>query len=172
MDGEILPPRTANEPNVTFTMQVPKSLADELARRAAAFGLSRNQYLRIVSEAALRDPSPLVVYGSGGQVQPAVPMELTKEAYEFLLSAVPDMLAHERRQKGEPAPASLQLPEPPQNLKQSDLWSLFEEERDQILLHKYYESQKCGHDIGMEAALRNWLQEHHDKWKDSLPRKD
>jgi len=162
--------RTADE-NVSFLVQVPKTLAEDLARRAAAFKLSRNQFVRIVSEAALRDPRPLIVYSK--EQEPATePIELTREAYQFLLSAIPEMLEFERRTRTRGTPDPVEIPKPSKAATRSELWDLFEEERLEILTHKYYESQKYGRDIGMEAALRDWLQKHHDKWADHHKPKD
>jgi hypothetical protein len=92
------------------------------------------------------------------------PIELTRKAYEFLLSAVPEMMEFERRTKGGGKPSEVEIPKPTRAARRSELWELFEAERGEILKHKYLESEKYGRDIGMEAALRDWLQKHHDKW--------
>jgi hypothetical protein len=76
------------------------------ANHAAAFSLSRNQFVRIVSEAALRDPRPLIVYAND-QESATEPIELTRKAYEFLLSAVPEMMEFERRKKAGGKPSVL-----------------------------------------------------------------
>lgn len=46
--------------------------------------------------------------------------------------------------------------------------SLFREylaEREEILRHKWIESEKAGHDIGHEAALVDWIIHHRLKWR-------
>jgi len=48
--------------------------------------------------------------------------------------------------------------------------SLYEEflsERDEILRHKWIESERVGHDIGFEKALLDWLINHQADWRAS-----
>lgn len=40
-------------------------------------------------------------------------------------------------------------------------------ERIEVLKHKWLESEKVGHDIGMETAQKSWKKEHAKKWKAS-----
>ena len=40
-------------------------------------------------------------------------------------------------------------------------------ERIEILKHKWLESEKAGHDIGMETAKESWKKDHAKKWKAS-----
>jgi hypothetical protein len=40
-------------------------------------------------------------------------------------------------------------------------------ERIEVLKHKWLESEKAGHDIGMETAQKSWKKEHAKKWKAS-----
>jgi hypothetical protein len=37
--------------------------------------------------------------------------------------------------------------------------------RDEILKHKWIESEKAKQDIGFEQALLDWLSKHHGQWK-------
>lgn len=37
-------------------------------------------------------------------------------------------------------------------------------ERDEILRHKWLESEKAGHDIGFEKALLDWVIRHRSCW--------
>jgi hypothetical protein len=46
----------------------------------------------------------------------------------------------------------------------SSLYREFLAERDEILRHKWYESEKAGHDIGFENALASWVVHHRAKW--------
>ncbi|HWN97170.1 MAG TPA: DUF4032 domain-containing protein [Methylomirabilota bacterium] len=41
----------------------------------------------------------------------------------------------------------------------------FQAERDEILRHKWYESEKAGYDIGFERALTDWIIKHRAKWR-------
>ena len=40
-------------------------------------------------------------------------------------------------------------------------------ERIEILKHKWLESEKAGHDIGMKTAQKSWSKNHAKKWKAS-----
>lgn len=40
-------------------------------------------------------------------------------------------------------------------------------ERIEVLKHKWLESEKAGHDVGMESAKKSWKKNHAKKWKAS-----
>ena len=50
-------------------------------------------------------------------------------------------------------------------LKNSSLYREFQAEREEILKHKWIESEKAGHDIGFERALTDWIIKHRSKWR-------
>ena len=50
-------------------------------------------------------------------------------------------------------------------LKNSSLYREFQAEREEILKHKWIESEKAGHDIGFEQALTDWIVRHRSKWR-------
>ncbi len=50
-------------------------------------------------------------------------------------------------------------------LKSSSLYREFQAEREEILKHKWIESEKAGHDIGFEQALTDWIVRHRSKWR-------
>ena len=50
-------------------------------------------------------------------------------------------------------------------LKNSTLYREFQAEREEILKHKWIESEKAGHDIGFERALTDWIVKHRSKWR-------
>jgi hypothetical protein len=52
-------------------------------------------------------------------------------------------------------------------LKNSTLYKEFQAERDEILKHKWIESEKVGYDIGFERALTDWIIKHRSKWRKS-----
>jgi hypothetical protein len=56
---------------------------------------------------------------------------------------------------------------PPANdlLKNSTLYREFQAERQEILRHKWIESEKAGHDIGFERALTDWIIKHRSTWR-------
>ena len=52
-------------------------------------------------------------------------------------------------------------------LKNSSLYREFQAEREEILRHKWIESEKAGHDIGFERALTDWIIKHRSAWRKS-----
>ena len=49
--------------------------------------------------------------------------------------------------------------------KRSSLYQEFLAERDEILRHKWLESEKVGEDIGFERALLDWIRKHRQNWR-------
>ncbi len=49
--------------------------------------------------------------------------------------------------------------------KRSSLYQEFLAERDEILKHKWLESEKVGQDIGFERALLDWIRKHRECWR-------
>lgn len=47
----------------------------------------------------------------------------------------------------------------------SSVYKEFLAERNEILKHKWIESEKAGNDIGFEKALLDWIQKHRSKWR-------
>jgi hypothetical protein len=52
-------------------------------------------------------------------------------------------------------------------VKNSSLYREFQAEREEILKHKWIESEKAGYDIGFEQALTDWIVKHRSKWRKS-----
>ncbi len=52
-------------------------------------------------------------------------------------------------------------------VKNSSLYREFQAEREEILRHKWLESEKVGFDIGFEKALTDWIVRHRSKWRKS-----
>jgi len=50
-------------------------------------------------------------------------------------------------------------------VKQSLLYQEFQAEHEEILRHKWYESEKRGHDIGFELAQVDWRIKYGSKWR-------
>jgi hypothetical protein len=50
-------------------------------------------------------------------------------------------------------------------LKNSSLYREFQAEREEILRHKWLESEKAGKDIGFEHALTDWIIKHRSAWR-------
>jgi len=52
-----------------------------------------------------------------------------------------------------------------QFVKNSVLYKEFLAEREEILKHKWIESEKAGADIGFEKALLDWIVRHRSNWR-------
>jgi hypothetical protein len=52
-------------------------------------------------------------------------------------------------------------------LRNSSLYREFQSEREEILKHKWIESEKAGRDIGFGGALTDWIIKHRSKWRRS-----
>ena len=50
-------------------------------------------------------------------------------------------------------------------VKQSSLYQEFLAEREEILKHKWIESERLGYDIGFERALLDWIRKHRESWR-------
>jgi len=55
-------------------------------------------------------------------------------------------------------------------VKNSVLYREFLAEREEILIHKWIESEKAGHDIGFERALLDWIVKHRSAWRENRRR--
>lgn len=63
-------------------------------------------------------------------------------------------------------PSPLHQSEPSRDfVKQSSLYQEFLAEREEILRHKWIESERLGYDIGFERALLDWIRKHRDAWR-------
>jgi hypothetical protein len=49
----------------------------------------------------------------------------------------------------------------------SSVYQYFLAEREEILKHKWIESEKVGKDIGFERALMDWIYNHRTAWRES-----
>jgi len=58
-----------------------------------------------------------------------------------------------------------QLNEDLRMLKNSLLYKEFVSEREEILRHKWIESEKAGQDIGFEKALLDWVIKYRSTWR-------
>ena len=57
-------------------------------------------------------------------------------------------------------------PQESQFVKNSVLYKEFLAEREEILKHKWIESEKAGKDIGFEKALLDWIVKHRSQWRE------
>jgi len=58
-----------------------------------------------------------------------------------------------------------QLNDPCEFVKHSSLYQEFLAERDEILRHKSLESERFGHDIGINRSIINWIRKHRACWR-------
>jgi hypothetical protein len=45
------------------------------------------------------------------------------------------------------------------------IYKEFIDERDEILKHKWLESEKSGYDIGFDKAIVDWIINHRNNWR-------
>ena len=57
-------------------------------------------------------------------------------------------------------------------LRNSVLYKEFLAEREEILKHKWIESEKAGSDIGFEKALLDWIVKHRSNWRERRMREN
>ena len=50
-------------------------------------------------------------------------------------------------------------------LRKSLLYKELREEHEEVLRHKWLESEKAGHDIGFEQALIDWIVKYRSVWR-------
>jgi len=61
--------------------------------------------------------------------------------------------------------SSAYRPEAGDLLARSSLYREFLAEREEILRHKWCESEKAGHDVGFDDALVSWVVHHRARWR-------
>lgn len=140
--------KTRSPDQTAICISISKELLAQIDARAGSLNLPRSQYLALLALDDVVRGGPLAIPAA----PPPNPIDLERETYEFLLVAIPalDRLA-------DPAP------EPPENIDPK-FWAFFLRERKEILDYKWIQSQKEGRDIGMERAIREWLQKHFALW--------
>jgi hypothetical protein len=55
-------------------------------------------------------------------------------------------------------------------VRNSVLYKEFLAEREEILRHKWIESEKAGYDIGFERALLDWILKYRSAWREKRQR--
>ena len=69
------------------------------------------------------------------------------------------------RRRKDSATDSVEMP-----IQRSNVYQEFLAEREEVLKHKWLESEKVGHDIGYERALLDWIMNHREKWRSARRR--
>ena len=80
---------------------------------------------------------------------------LVHSVTRFLIETRPELLKTDYHMSGDDL------------LRSSTLYREFQAERDEILKHKWLESEKAGCDIGFETALTDWIIKHRSNWRRS-----
>ena len=57
-------------------------------------------------------------------------------------------------------------------IRYSSLYKEFQAEREEILRHKWIESEKVGRDIPFENALTDWILKHRSKYRSNRAKTD
>ena len=50
----------------------------------------------------------------------------------------------------------------------SSVYQYYKKELNEILKHKWIESEKAGRDIGFNRALIDWVSKHRNAWRESI----
>jgi hypothetical protein len=153
-------PKERSPDQTAISVSIRKDLLAMIDARADSLNMTRSQYLAVLAQHDLSKGGRIVLQPPDpGKPQP--PVDLPKETLEFLLCAIPAFDEYERSRKSAPLPGG--EPEPPDTVD-NNFWSFFLQQREEILKYKWIESEKAGRDIGIEAAIREWLQKHFTLW--------
>lgn len=57
------------------------------------------------------------------------------------------------------------------HVQSSELYKEFQAEKEEIMRHKWIESEKAGYDIGFERALTDWRIKYRTKWLEARMKK-
>jgi hypothetical protein len=146
---------------VTISVVLSRKHLEDINARVASFGsnVSRSQYIALVTERDIRRGGPLPIFEKDDKQGETI--ELSPAAYGLMVFAIAEMLDYELGLAEKTA-----LPKPPQSLTKLPQWHEFMAGRDEILKHKWIQSEKEGRDIGMERAVREWLQKYHGEWSE------
>ncbi len=88
--------------------------------------------------------------------------QLRRVAAEFLLGKRVDLTLFAMKTP----PHMHETPDENSDLvRNSVLYKEFLAEREEILRHKWIESEKLGHDIGFEKALLDWIVKYRSSWR-------
>ncbi len=134
----------------------------QIDARADSLNLPRSRYLVLVAQHDIARGGPLTIV-TQEQSQTRVPIALTPAALDFLKLAVPALTQYQDSHGQCPAP---QVPE---TIALTELWEFFLKQRDHILKEKWIQSMNAGYDIGMDRAIRDWLQKNQDLWAPTDP---
>lgn len=58
------------------------------------------------------------------------------------------------------------------NLAETSLYKEYLAMREEVMKHKWYESEKCGYDIGFPKALIDWIMKYKSAWIQNRKKKN
>ena len=146
-----------SQEQTAISVSITKDLLTRINDRASELGLTRSRYIAVIAQIDIAKGGPLTI-PTQGAVQPAPPVNLTPEVAEFLKLAVPILTQYQDSHGQSP---TLEVP---QHIAETELWPFFLKQRDQVLKDKWNSSCAAGYDIGMERAIREWLQRNYLVW--------
>jgi len=151
------------------SISLPRDLLAQIDARAKALRMPRSRYLGMVAYQELTKGGPLMIPGPEN-TQPPATLDLTAEVYDFLLMAIPALEKYAAVVEGHDQDADPPMSfDPPDDPALSKLWRFFLHEMDEILRHKYLRSKELGYDMGLSAAITEWLQKHRALWAAAHP---
>lgn len=56
--------------------------------------------------------------------------------------------------------------------KIKNIYKDFKDLREEIMKHKWIESEKSGYDVGLEFAITDWMKNHRENWLKSRKEKE
>ena len=150
-------PNPRSPEQTAISVSITREHLERVDARAASLGLSRSRYIAVATLQDINKGGPLIIAAQDA-TKPVVPVELTPEALDFLKVAIPALTQYQDSHGQCPTP------EVPAEIADNELWPYFQKQQDQILKDKWIESSNAGYDIGMERAIRAWLQKNQILW--------
>lgn len=154
MANHVKPRSTAQ---TAISVSLTRELLARIDVRAGALGLTRSRYIAVVAQQDIDKGGPLTI-AAEDESEPTAQIDLTPAALDFLKLAVPALTQYQDTHGQCPTPNV------PEAIPETDLWKYFLTQREQILKDKWIQSRNAGFDIGMERAIRDWLQKNQDLW--------
>jgi len=151
------PVKPRSPEQTAISVSITREHLERVDARASSLGLSRSRYIAVATLQDINKGGPLIIAAQDATT-PVVPVELTPEALDFLKVAIPALTQYQDSHGHCPTP------EVPAEIADNELWPYFQKQQDQILKDKWVESSNAGYDIGMERAIRAWLQKNQILW--------
>jgi len=164
--------RKASKYNLTaISISLPTVLLRQIDERADQLGIPRSQYIGLLARKDIVTGGPLSLPVADPDKAPKQ-IDLTEEVIAFLKFAHPILIEREKIVKeSSTKPDPLDV-EPPDSLAQKAFWLGVKDELDEILEYKWLQSEKLGYDIGLDRAIREWLQQYYTAWAAANPAPD